>query len=122
VPIDQDEGSVARDEFYQVVVGKNPGQLKAYWSKVIFTGRGKPPAVVADGAAARKRVASDSHAIAYVERTLVDETVKVVKVDERSASGRWNLEGSAIQQLESHEVKVNGVRVVGEVDERPDFR
>lgn len=25
VPIDQDEGSVARDEFYQVVVGKNPG-------------------------------------------------------------------------------------------------
>jgi len=39
-PIDQAEGSAARNEFYDKIVGKTAAQIKAYWSKIIFTGRG----------------------------------------------------------------------------------
>src|SRR6188768_4088554 len=43
VPIDQPEGSPTRDAFYVQFTGKSPAQVKAHWSKIIFTGRGQPP-------------------------------------------------------------------------------
>src|SRR6202167_1400973 len=43
VPIDQEEGSAARNEFYATFTGKSPAQLKSHWTKIIFTGRGQPP-------------------------------------------------------------------------------
>ena len=81
VPVDQDEGSTARDEFYTTFLGKTPAQLRAYWSKIIFTGRGKPPSSVADDVAARKLVATNPNAIAYVERKQLNSTVKAVRVE-----------------------------------------
>ena len=47
VAMDQAEGSKARAEFLQKVLNKNESQLKAYWSQLIFTGKGTPPAAVA---------------------------------------------------------------------------
>lgn len=81
VPVDQDEGSTTRDAFYATFIGKTPAQLRAYWSKIIFTGRGKPPPSVPDGVAARKLVATNPHAIAYVDRNQLDSTVKPVRID-----------------------------------------
>jgi ABC-type phosphate transport system substrate-binding protein len=40
VPIDQTDGSAAREQFYTRLAGRTPAQMKAYWSKIIFTGRG----------------------------------------------------------------------------------
>jgi hypothetical protein len=34
VPIDQSEGTLARDEFYIRIAGKSAAQMKAYWSKI----------------------------------------------------------------------------------------
>jgi len=79
VPIDQEPGVAARKEFYTAVVGKTEAQLKAHWSKVIFTGRGKPPAAVADSGAVKKLIAANPQAIGYIDRSLVDSTVKVVR-------------------------------------------
>ena len=81
VPVDQDESSTTRDEFYTTFLGKTPAQLRAYWSKIIFTGRGRPPPTVPDAAAARKLVATNPHAIAYVERNQLDSTVKPVRIE-----------------------------------------
>jgi len=80
VPIDQAEGTAIRDEFYRKVVGKSASQMKAFWSRIIFTGRGEPPAHVADDQEAKRRVAEDLHAIAYIERALVDPSVRVLLV------------------------------------------
>jgi ABC-type phosphate transport system substrate-binding protein len=77
-PLDQPEGSAARDEFYETFAGKSAAQIKAHWSKIIFTGRGQPPAQVADGLEARKRVAENPNIIAYVEREQVDDSVRIV--------------------------------------------
>ena len=43
IPIDQQEGTPARDEFYTKFAGRSPAQIKSHWTKIIFTGRGKPP-------------------------------------------------------------------------------
>ena len=78
VPIDQSEDSPARDKFYAQFTGKSPAQLKAYWSKIIFTGRGQPPRQVSGSAEAKKLVAQNPNAIAYIDAKLVDDSVRVV--------------------------------------------
>ena len=77
-PIDQTEGSSIRDEFYAKIANKSPAQLKAYWCKVIFTGKGRPPKEVPDSAAIKKLVTDNSTAIGYIEKGAVDASVKVV--------------------------------------------
>ncbi|HEX3061787.1 MAG TPA: phosphate ABC transporter substrate-binding protein, partial [Usitatibacter sp.] len=78
VPIDQNEDSPDRDRFYAQYTGKSPAQVKAHWSKLIFTGRGQPPRQVANGAEAKRALAEDPHAIAYIDNRLVDSTVRVL--------------------------------------------
>jgi len=80
VPIDQIEGVAVRDEFYSNYTGKSVAQVKAYWSKIIFTGRGQPPKAVASSLAMKKLVAENPAAIGYIEMTLVDDSVRVVTV------------------------------------------
>src|SRR5689334_992206 len=53
VPIDLPEESPARERFYAEYTGKSPAQVKAHWSKIIFTGRGQPPRQVSTGAEAK---------------------------------------------------------------------
>jgi ABC-type phosphate transport system substrate-binding protein len=78
VPIDQVEGSAARDEFYIKVAGKSPAQLTAYWSRMIFTGRGEPPKAVSNSIEVKKRVTENAAAIGYIEAKLVDDSLRVV--------------------------------------------
>lgn len=80
VPIDQDEGSVARDEFYATFAGKSPAQLKAHWSKIIFTGRGQPPLAVSNSIDVKNHVAATPNSIGYIEKNLVDGRVKVLRI------------------------------------------
>ncbi|WP_349282320.1 phosphate ABC transporter substrate-binding protein [Polaromonas hydrogenivorans] len=80
VPIDLAESSAARDEFYLNVTGKSPSQLKAHWAKIIFTGRGEPPLEVANGAELKKRMADNPNVLGYIERNMVDDSVRVVLV------------------------------------------
>jgi ABC-type phosphate transport system substrate-binding protein len=80
VPIDQSEGTPARDEFYSKVAGKSAAQMKAYWSRIIFTGRGQPPRAVSSSSEAKKLVAANPNSIGYLEPKLVDDTLRVVAV------------------------------------------
>jgi ABC-type phosphate transport system substrate-binding protein len=78
VPIDQAEGLAVRDEFYDKVAGKSAAQIKAYWSKIIFTGRGQPPPNVSNAIEMKKRLVENPAAIGYIDRDLVDESVRMV--------------------------------------------
>jgi ABC-type phosphate transport system substrate-binding protein len=78
VPIDQIEGSRVREEFYSRLAEMSPAQIKAFWSKVIFTGRGQPPITVATGAEAKKLLSTNPNAISYVDQTMVDSSLRVV--------------------------------------------
>jgi ABC-type phosphate transport system substrate-binding protein len=78
VPVDLQEGSPTRDEFYAVLAGLSAAQLKAYWAKIIFTGRGQPPRTAAGPAEIRKLLVADPHVIAYVDRSVVDDSMKIL--------------------------------------------
>jgi ABC-type phosphate transport system substrate-binding protein len=80
VPIDQSEGTLARDEFYAWIAGKSAAQMKAYWSRIIFTGRGQPPKAAQSSGETKKLVAANPNSIGYIEAKLVDDTVRVVTV------------------------------------------
>jgi len=77
-PVDQAVGSAARDEFYDKIVGKTAAQIKAYWSKIIFTGRGQPPPTVSSASEMKKRVSENPAAIGYLDSSMVDDSLRVV--------------------------------------------
>ena len=77
-PIDQPENAPNRAEFYRKVADKDLSQMKALWSKLIFTGRATMPREAASSADVKKAVAANPRAIGYIDRSAVDATVKVV--------------------------------------------
>lgn len=78
VALDQSIGSPERDEFYSKVTSKTRPLVKAYWTKMIFTGRGQPPKEVAGSAAIRKMVADNPGLIGYIDKSALDPSVKAV--------------------------------------------
>jgi ABC-type phosphate transport system substrate-binding protein len=77
-PVDQPENAPIRAEFYKKVTDKEASQVKALWSKLVFTGKATMPKEAADSAAVKKMVASDPKAIGYIEKSAVDASVKVI--------------------------------------------
>ena len=79
-PIDLPEGSVPHAAFYAEFTGRTAAQLKAHWSKIIFTGRGQPPRQLADIAQVKKALAESAGAIAYLPSDAIDPTVRLVNI------------------------------------------
>lgn len=73
-------GSPLRDEFYNKVASKSPALMKAYWTKMVFTGRGQPPRELDNSIAVRKMVADNPSMIGYIDRAAMDASVKAVLV------------------------------------------
>ena len=78
VPVDQSAGSPAYAEFYTQTSGRSEAQLKAYWSRMVFTGKGSPPQDGGDAAAVKKLVAANPNLVGYIDASLVDASVKVL--------------------------------------------
>ena len=74
-PIDN---TPVRSQFYSKVTGKDEAQVKAIWSKLVFTGKAAPPKVLASDSDVVKAVAADPNSIGYVDKAAVDSTVKVL--------------------------------------------
>lgn len=76
--IDLPSGHAVRNEFYEKVIGKDPTQIRAYWAKRIFTGKGSPPETRLDERAVVKWVNDAPGRIGYVSAAVVDESVRVL--------------------------------------------
>jgi ABC-type phosphate transport system substrate-binding protein len=70
--------SPIRSQFYSKVAGKDEAQVKAIWSKLVFTGKATAPKELPSSAEVVKVVAADPEAIGYIEKSAVDSSVKVV--------------------------------------------
>lgn len=77
-PVDQTETSPTREAFYKAINNKDSVQMKAYWARLIFTGKAKPPAVVGQDAEVKQHVAKNPNAIGYISKSSVDSSVKVL--------------------------------------------
>lgn len=80
VPIDREPGSPERAQFYERYLGRTPAQIKSHWSKLIFTGRGRPPPDFSSGEEVKERIAGDPSAIGYLDEALVDDSVRIVRI------------------------------------------
>ena len=80
VPVDQADGASVRDEFYATVAGKSAEQMKAHWSKIIFTGRGHPPREETANSDVKKFLLSNPAAIGYIDKSALDANVKALTI------------------------------------------
>lgn len=78
VPCDLTDGMAPRPDFYSKVLQKEPQQVKAIWTKLLFTGKGVAPREYASAAEMKKAVAANPNAIGYIDKSAVDDSVKVV--------------------------------------------
>lgn len=78
VPLALSDDAAATTEFNDKILKKPSSQLKAYWSKLIFTGKGTPPKEIASDAEMVKLISSNPNMIGFVDAKAVDGSVKVV--------------------------------------------
>ena len=78
VPIEQTDSTPAHEEFHKSVTEKSASQLKSYWSKMIFSGKGTAPKEVSSNSELLKLLAGNPAMIAYIDKSAVDKSLKVV--------------------------------------------
>ncbi len=78
VPTDLPDSVPVHEIFYTKVTGKNSAQVKAAWSRLVFSGKATPPKELGSSAEVKKFVAANPDAIGYIEKSAVDSSVKVV--------------------------------------------
>ena len=74
----QDENHAVSRAFNGKILGKDPKQFKAYWSKLVFTGKATPPLMLDNDAAVRDWVAKTPGALGYVDAASTDGSVKIL--------------------------------------------
>jgi ABC-type phosphate transport system substrate-binding protein len=75
---DLPEGAIERAEFHKAVTGKSATQFKAYWAKMVFSGKGVPPKELATPAEMKSALAEHPNMIGYLDKSMVDSSLKIV--------------------------------------------
>lgn len=78
LPVDLPQGHPARAEFYRLLVGKNPAEINTYWSRLIFSGKTRPPIQAQRVEDAMSMVQGSVGAITYLERSKVSGRLRIV--------------------------------------------
>jgi ABC-type phosphate transport system substrate-binding protein len=78
IPLDLQEGSAERESFVTLLLNKSESQLKAYWSKLMFSGQGNPPKMIDSTAEMLNLVATNPSMIGFVDAAAVTDKVRVV--------------------------------------------
>jgi ABC-type phosphate transport system substrate-binding protein len=78
VPVDLTEEAPARKAFYSTLIGKSANQIRAYWSRLIFSGRAQPPRSFANEEVLKKTIAQHPDWIGYIDRVALDPSVRQV--------------------------------------------
>lgn len=78
VPVIPKEDAETRRHFESAVFQKSPVQIKAYWTRLLFTGRGNPPQTLESDAAIKKKVAETPNAVGYIDARELDQSVRAV--------------------------------------------
>lgn len=72
------QDSALTQEFLDKVVGQSNNAYQAYWVEKVFTGQATKPREMTGDAAIKAYVATTPGAIGYVNRSVVDASVKVL--------------------------------------------
>jgi hypothetical protein len=78
VPLDLAESQSERTDFYRQLVSKEPAEIKAYWSRLVFSGGSHPPLVVESREDLIRQIQGTPGAIGYIERSKLDGRLRIV--------------------------------------------
>jgi ABC-type phosphate transport system substrate-binding protein len=76
--VDLPSSSKEREAFYQKLLGRTPEQMRAYWTRLIFTGQGQPPREVSGTQELTTLVGSSGDFIGYLPAEAAGANVKVL--------------------------------------------
>lgn len=77
VPYDLPDSEPGKEVFAEQVLRKSISSLNSYWSRMLFSSKGNPPAIVTTDKALQT-VAANKNAIAYIDTQHVNNNVKVL--------------------------------------------
>ena len=78
LPVDLPDSHPDKARFYASLVGKNLADIRAYWARLVFSGKTAPPLQAAGPDEVLERVAAERGGIGYLDRTKADSRVRVV--------------------------------------------
>jgi ABC-type phosphate transport system substrate-binding protein len=78
VPINLIASVPTAEEFSKKALKKSSEQLRAYWSRLVFTGKGSPPQEVESESQMLELVANNPNFIGYLDAAAVTDRVRVV--------------------------------------------
>lgn len=74
------KGHKSRDEFNRSLLHKSESNLNAYWARMIFSSRAKPPTEVGDEQSLIHTVANDQSSIGYIDADLANNQITVILI------------------------------------------
>ena len=77
-PLDLPANDANRAHFYRSLTGRSPEQMRAYWTRLIFTGQGQPPREVSGHLELTSLVSSSPEYIGYLPASEVNDRVRVI--------------------------------------------
>ncbi|NEX18162.1 MAG: phosphate ABC transporter substrate-binding protein [Halochromatium sp.] len=77
-PIDRPQDQSLMTDFYQLLVGKSPAEIRSYWSRLIFSGKTAPPRQAGSGQEVVRWLAETPGAIAYMRPDECPPQLRVV--------------------------------------------
>lgn len=80
IPVNQTQTAPIRIKFDTNVLGRSSSQVTAYWSKLVFTGKGNPPKEMANDDAVLSYVRNTPGAIGYVSDDAHPEGLRVISL------------------------------------------
>lgn len=78
LPIDQPLSGGLRAEFYRKLTDKDLAEINAYWARLYFSGKTRPPLQAASVSEVVAHVAGTPGGVGYLERHQADARVKIV--------------------------------------------
>ncbi len=78
LPIDQPVAGGLRAEFYRKLAGKDLAEINAYWARLYFSGKTRPPLQANSTSEVLAHVVDTSGGIGYLERNQADAHVRIV--------------------------------------------
>ncbi len=77
-PILQSKNEAVHEKFTKKMCRKSASQFKAFWSRLVFTGKAKLPQEAKSDDEVKELIAANPNMIGYIDSDAVDSSVKVV--------------------------------------------
>lgn len=78
LPMNASKGMNSRSDFNKAVIGRSNSQVNAYWSKLVFTGKGSMPKELSSDTEIISTISANQGAIGYIDSAAVTDDVRVI--------------------------------------------